>query len=144
MNFRATPNGRSRRAAVVVDLTALIDVVFQLLIFFVLTSSLVDQQNAEASARVEVDQAATSLTPSATPYDDITVTIDADGLTYLDGEQVVPGELGPRFCEAKNQNPETLLLLRADQRVAHGKVAQVMAVAHACQLRVHMAQKAGP
>lgn len=143
MNFRAAPGGRSRRAATVVDITALIDVVFLLLIFFVLTSSLVDQQAAEASARVEVDQAATDLKASTVQYDDLTVTIDASGNVYLEDAVVLPSELGPRFCQARNRNPDTLLLLRADDTVAHGKVAQVMAIAHSCQLRVHVAQRAG-
>ncbi len=143
MNFRGSPGGRSRRAPTVVDITPLIDVVFLLLIFFVLTSSMVDQQAAEASARVEVDQAATDLKATTVQYDDITVVIDAGGTIHLEDEVVQPSELAPRFCPAKNRNPNTLLLLRADDNVAHGKVAQIMAHAYACQLRVHVAQRAG-
>ena len=142
MNFRGGPSALSRRAATVVDLTALIDVVFLLLIFFVLTSSLVDQQRAEAAADVPINQAESEAKPSPSPVEAITVTVDADGLIWLENEQIAPGALGPRFCKAKNDKPNTVLLLRADQRVAHGKVAQVMAVAHTCQLQVHVAQKA--
>ena len=43
MNFRSDGTVRLREA-VVVDLTALIDVIFQLLIFFLLTSTYVSQQ----------------------------------------------------------------------------------------------------
>lgn len=51
MNFRQSPSMLSRRAAAVVDITALIDVVFQLLIFFLLTSSYVSQQATPKAPR---------------------------------------------------------------------------------------------
>ncbi len=144
MNFRAAPSGLSRRAAAVLDMTALIDVVFLLLNFFVLTSSMVDQQNASSDvARIDVDLASTTLAADTREYDDLRVSVDVEGKVYVDGEEVATTELGPRFCAAHNDNPETLVLIEADQAVAHGRVAQVMAAAHLCQLRVHMAEGAG-
>ncbi len=144
MNFRTSPSSLSRRAATVVDMTALIDVVFLLLIFFVLTSSHVDQQAAEASALIDVDQAESDNKASQVPVEALIVTVSADGTIYLDDGGVGRGERGAGVCGAKKRRPDAVLRLRAEQNVAHGKVAQVMSVAHTCKLRVRMAQKAGP
>ncbi len=134
MNFRDAP-GRRRRTATVVDLTALIDVVFQLLIFFLLTSSYVSQQSS-ASPRVDVELPESSLEAQDQRLDDKTIEINAEGALFLDGEAVTPEELQVRLVKARNKNPKTVVLIRGDQAVPYGRIAQVMSMAQAAQLQV--------
>ena len=72
MNFRGASNSRVGRRAIEVDLTALVDVVFQLLIFFLLTSNYVVQQSQQAP-QVPVELPESSLEAEQQPIEDFTV-----------------------------------------------------------------------
>lgn len=71
---------RRRRRRAGLELTPLIDVVFQLLVFFLLTASFV-----RPSLRLELPNVTTTDDPSATP---VLVDIDATGTIRVDGEPV--------------------------------------------------------
>ena len=139
MNFRDGP-GRSRRAATVLDITPLVDVVFQLLIFFLLTSSYVAQQPAAQnsdSPQVPVELPESSLTASPTRFDDLNIVVDAEGQIYVgDDERVSLEALADRLGRAANENPNTVVLIRGDQQVPYGRIAQVMAIARQSRLRL--------
>ncbi|MEM8710152.1 MAG: biopolymer transporter ExbD, partial [Planctomycetota bacterium] len=82
MEFARRPRRRST-----IELTPLIDVVFQLLVFFLLTSSFV-----QPSLRLDLPRGATLDDPDPTP---IIVEIDAEGQIAVDGEIVESDELVP-------------------------------------------------
>lgn len=137
MNFRKAPSGMARRGGAVVDITALVDVVFQLLIFFLLTSSYVSQtQPNQDSARVPVELPESSLEASASEIDDITISIDDKGEVFLDGNRVTIEELGVELLRVAEKNPKTIVLIRGDETVPYGRIAQVMAIARASRLRI--------
>ncbi|MCA9527273.1 MAG: biopolymer transporter ExbD [Myxococcales bacterium] len=136
MNFRQSPSMLSRRAAAVVDITALIDVVFQLLIFFLLTSSYVSQQATPKAPQVPLDLPETSLEATDQRADDVTVSVDAAGGVFLDGQPVTLEELGVRLAKAANRNPNTIVLIRGDESVAYGRIAEVMTIARASKLKI--------
>ena len=137
MNFRKAPSGLAKRGGVVVDMTALIDVVFQLLIFFLLTSSYVAQsQNNKSSAKVPVELPESSLAASASEADNLTISINASGELFLDKNRVTLEELGVELLRAASKNPRTVVLIRGDETVPYGRIAQVMAVARASRLRI--------
>lgn len=137
MNFRKDPSGLAKRGGVVVDMTALIDVVFQLLIFFLLTSSYVAQsQNNKSSAKVPVELPESSLEASASQVDNLTISINADGEVFLDENRVTIEELGVELLRAAAKNPRSVVLIRGDETVPYGRIAQVMAVARASRLRI--------
>lgn len=143
MNFRGDIAGRSRRTAAVVDITALVDVVFQLLIFFLLTSSYVSQQGA-SNPRVPVDLPESSLAAEAQDFDDFTIAVDAAGEIFVENDEKVSlSELAVRLAKAANKNPNTVVLIRGDQNVPYGRIAQVMAVARASQLRISAVLRGG-
>lgn len=135
MNFRG--GGRSaRRNAAVVDITALIDVVFQLLIFFLLTSSYVSQQSRQAP-QVPVELPESSLEASAQPAEDFVIAVDEAGDIFVDGgERVSVDELAIRLARAAEENANTVVLIRGDQKVPYGRIAQVMAVARLSGLKL--------
>lgn len=117
-------------------MTALIDVVFQLLIFFLLTSSYVSSQAAQAP-QVPVDLPETSLEAKEQPHDQFTIVITSEGQVVIsDGDQVGLEELANRLVKLKEENPRTVVLIRGDQTVPYGRVAQVMAVIRTVNLPV--------
>lgn len=134
MNFRG--GTRARRNAAVVDITALIDVVFQLLIFFLLTSSYVSQQSRQAP-QVPVELPESSLEASDQPAEDFIIAVDGEGDIYIaDGERISVDELAIRLARAAEDNPNTVVLIRGDQKVPYGRIAQVMAVARLSGLKL--------
>lgn len=135
MNFRASAQ-RGRRAATVVDITALVDVVFQLLIFFLLTSSYVSQQSQQAP-QVPVELPESSLEAQSQPVEDFVITVDNEGDIFVEGrERVSLDELAIRLARAAETNANTVVLIRADQQVPYGKVAEVMSVARISRLKI--------
>ncbi len=136
MNFRSSDGGRVQRRAIEVDLTALVDVVFQLLIFFLLTSNYVVQQSQQAP-QVPVELPESSLEAEEQPIDDFTVVVDADGQLFIgENERVSLEELAVRFARARDKEEQTVVLIRGDQDVSYGRIAEVMAVARAARLPI--------
>ncbi len=136
MNFRA--QGLKGRSATVIDMTALVDVVFQLLIFFLLTSNYVKQQDAaERAAKVQLELPETQLEADDEPAEDVTIEIDAEGEVYLEGEHLTSmDELEQRIAEQANQHPNTIVLLRGSKDASYGKIAQVIALTRTYRLKV--------
>lgn len=89
-----------------VDIAPLIDVVFQMLIYFMLTSSFVVQN---PGIRVNLPKAATSQTVSRS---NIIVTLTKDHLIYWEQEVVTMKDLRERLKKTGGQKP---VLIRADQ-----------------------------
>jgi biopolymer transport protein ExbD len=100
------------------DLTPLIDMVFLLLIFFLLTSFFV-----RPSIPVALPEAAYT---EITEHQDITITIEKDGTIFLNGKSV--SERG--FVSAMRRLDFSLddkqVVIQADKEVPFGRVIQVM------------------
>lgn len=124
-----------RRAPTVVDITALIDVVFQLLIFFLLTSTYVSQEGQQAP-QVAVDLPESSRSADQSKFEDLTVTIDRTGKLFISKDEVSLDELGIRFTRTKDLQPQTIVLIRGDQNVPYGRIAQVMELARIARLKI--------
>lgn len=140
MNFRAESPAR-RRGAVVMDVTALVDVVFQLLIFFLLTSSYVSQRQAPS---IDVDLPEASADAAAREMKDFTVVVKRDGTLIVGAdERVTLEELGVRLRKTALEAPDTIVLIRADRDVPYRYVAEVMGQANSARLRVSAAVRAG-
>lgn len=131
MSLRARSAGiraNRRRGAAVVELTPLIDIVFQLLIFFLLTATF--QNNP--SFKVKLPKAKNkdvTQEPKA-----VVVTIGADGAYEVDGKRVESRELELRLCSAASEAEDAGVNIKADQATPHQFVVQVMDIAKTCGL----------
>ena len=143
MNFRHDAGTRARSRGVIVDLTALIDVVFQLLIFFLLTSSYVSQQ-ASASPQVPVDVPESSLDAQDKPHAQYTIAVTKGGEIFIDDDRrVTIDELTIRLVELRQKTPSTIVLLRGDENVSYGRIAQIMTVIRAAGLPISAVLRSG-
>ena len=102
------------------NLTPLIDVVFLLLIFFMLTTTFVNLEN-----RIKVDLP-TGDFAAAEPSENIIVTITENNTIYLNGKLIDPLKLTESVAAEIKDEPEKIVILEADKNVLHGKVIRVM------------------
>jgi len=99
-----------------IDIAPLIDMIFQLLIFFMLTSSFVMQ----AGIKINLPKAVTS---DAVKYENIELVISGENVTYLKGKVVTTSELKPLIKQAAQR--QQAILIKADKRASLGRVVEV-------------------
>ena len=125
MNFK----GRGRRDEVSLDMTPLIDVVFLLLIFFMLTASFTQAQRL----KVELPKAEQGEAVKD-PAKDWVIEIDAQGNYALNGEAMAGDQLILRLRELPERTDDTVILIRADAKTEHQAVVQALDAARAAGL----------
>jgi biopolymer transport protein ExbD len=99
-----------------IDIAPLIDIVFQLLIFFMLTSSFVMQPGI----KVNLPKAVTS---EAVKFENIDILVTSENVTYLNGKVVTTQELKALLKQAAKRNQT--ILIKADKRASLGRVVEV-------------------
>ncbi|MGD8396328.1 MAG: biopolymer transporter ExbD [Candidatus Eiseniibacteriota bacterium] len=116
MQFR-----RHSRRRVIINITSLIDILFLLIIFFVVSSTFLEQPGMQ----LDLPEAESAEAQEA---EQLTVELDAAGGLRLDGEPVAPGQLLEtlRARVAARDAGDRALVLRADREVPHGRVVRVM------------------
>lgn len=110
---------RRRNDEIEVNLTPLIDVVFLLLIFFMLTTTF------EKEARLNIQlPSASSGEQHPTPTKPAEITISATGEIQLTGAEGEPWRAA--LQQRASSDPETPIILRADRETPHHAVVEVM------------------
>lgn len=99
-----------------IDIAPLIDIVFQLLIFFMLTSSFIMQPGI----KVNLPKAATS---EVVKYENIELLVTGENVTYLNDKVVTMDELKALFKQAAKHNQT--ILIKADKRSSLGRVVEI-------------------
>ena len=106
------------------DMTPMIDVVFELIIFFVVTLT---QCNAkDETIRLEDGTHGIELTPEEMPPTQMTVDVARNGRISMGDITMTPEQIGQRVKERKRKSGEFPVLIRADKKARHEAVARVM------------------
>ena len=106
------------------DITPVVDMVFNLLIFFALSF------NFNPSRALQI-MLPTATATSPAPAHSLRITIGADGALGADGAPLAADQLKALLQTALQENPAVTLLIRADQAAAHGRVVEVMEMCRA-------------
>ncbi|HKJ32487.1 MAG TPA: biopolymer transporter ExbD [Balneolales bacterium] len=130
MNFR-DENDRLKPLSVFSH-SSLTDIVFLLLVFFLLTSSFV----VNYGIKVNIPKAE-SGSPKQSQY--ITVTITKSKKYYVGGKLTSPGLLASAIRKEYQKNPRSTLVLRADKEAIVDDAVKVMNIAKALNLKVVLA-----
>ncbi len=105
-----------------IDYTPMLDVVFILLIFFIVTASFV----VDSGIEVERPLAATAETERSAQ---ILVAISAGNRVWIAGQEVDAHRLRLRIEALRAENPHAALLVQADARSSAAVLARVLAAA---------------
>jgi biopolymer transport protein ExbD len=119
MAFGGFNRGSDSRPMAEINMIPLIDVMLVLLVIFIITAPLLTHA-------VKLDLPRASSHPNLTQPDHITVSVDAAGGFFWNGERVSRTELDGRLAEAAKKNPQPELHLRADRATRYENVAEVM------------------
>lgn len=109
-----------RRTVADINVTPLIDIVFNLLIFFLITTTFVQNPGIE----VELPKASTA--PATQQSDNVVIAITADGRIIHEGRAVSVDELRERLAAHHQQRPQALVVVEADTTTPHGQVVAAM------------------
>jgi len=113
----------SLRKKISIDITPLVDIIFILLIFFMVTSTFLELPGL----KLELPAAASSRPQKVRQ---LVIVMSADGKIYLNEEPLTLAQLKPKLKTALAQkSTEPTLIIKADRRVPHGDVVQVMDMA---------------
>lgn len=104
----------------VLNLTPLIDIIFLLLIFFMLTSHFVDEQPLPLAL-----PSAHSDNARAKP-DAVRLSLDQDGRLFIDGSMVARQQLASRLAALVQHTPERSLQLAADRHTPFNAIVYVL------------------
>ncbi|WP_456446090.1 ExbD/TolR family protein [Deinococcota bacterium DY0809b] len=113
---------RRRRREPSINLAPLVDIVFLLVIFFMVSSTFI---TPETGLPIDLPQATSG---EARPEGAPTVVVQADGQVFWKGEPVDDAALLASLRAELAQDPVGTVILRADRKTPHGRVVQVMDV----------------
>lgn len=139
--------GSARRPDPIVDVTPMIDVVFQLVLFFMVSTTFV------STPGIQVDLPRSSAQTLQATDDDLNVWLSCVPVgdaacgraqLHLGSQATTLAELSSTFQAAAAVDLETLVVMKADQGVPHGDVVRVMDAARETGLtRLAIATEAG-
>ena len=106
----------------IINISSLVDVMFILIIFFLVTMSF---KEIEHDINVNLPETDTTLSSVSRA---IVINVRHDGAYYLDTKKVNLAQLQNTMESAVKRNPSQKVLLRGDRNALHGNVAAAVAV----------------
>jgi biopolymer transport protein ExbD len=117
---------RRRREPPALNLTPMLDVMFNLVLFFVVTTNFVQ---TDQTPGITVDLPRASAQTVLNDDQDLNVWMPSDGSLYVDEQAVDLPTLKDLLKKRAATNPNTMVVIKADEGVTHGRVVQVMDLA---------------
>lgn len=113
----------ARRPDPLVDITPMIDIVFQLVLFFMVSTTF------KTSSGIQVDLPRSSQEVVVAEQDDLQILMTLDGTTYLNDTEVTTEALKRLLEDVATADINRLVVIKADTGVEHGRVVEVMDLA---------------
>jgi biopolymer transport protein ExbD len=112
-----------RRQPAEINITSLVDIIFNLLLFFMLTTSFSQSEGIT----VELPSASAAETQSS--HRDLVVTITRSGQAMVEGKVISLEALSVLLVSTRQETPDLVLMIRADEAVAHARVVDIIDLA---------------
>jgi biopolymer transport protein ExbD len=112
---------RKRRTTPAVIIVALIDVLIVLVIFLLVTTTFKQQ----AALKVQLPDSSQSKKAGANENPPFVVTINTNGVYFVDKTPVTFDQLKDQLKSAVSKNPEVVLAINADENAPWGKVVKI-------------------
>lgn len=114
-------------AEVGLDFVPMADVLFNLLIFFLIATSF---QQAEREMRIALPQASASG-PISTALREIVINVDAQGQAIIAGQPTTDDALASLVRDAVTQHPDQKVSIRGDRATPYANIARVLDICKA-------------
>ena len=134
MRFRSKNRNGGKRN---IDMTPMIDCVFQLLLFFMVASRFDDESkvSGEGSLDAHLPDAVAAMPMVMRPKEMI-VNVNSKGEFYVGGEMHSEAQLGARLQRAEINNPGNQpIVIRGDERSDWKYIAKVMSLCNQAKIR---------
>ena len=105
-----------------IDFVPMVDVLFNLVIFFLLATTIAQ---VEREMNIALPTAG-SAAPISEAMREITINVDAEGKVIVAGRPMDAKELPGMIADAVKQNPEQKATIRGDRRTAYENVVRVL------------------
>lgn len=123
---------RKKQEDVEIDMTPMLDIVFIMLIFFIVTTVFVKQ------AGVDVDKPS-ALTAEERKNAYIFVAIDDKNQIFIDKDMLQPSEIKAKIQSLRTENLEGEVVIQADKKARAGLVLEVLDIAKNSGAKVSVA-----
>jgi biopolymer transport protein ExbD len=134
MRFQSKSRGKSRRQ---IDMTPMIDCVFQLLLFFLVASHFDEEARdaGEGALDANLPEAAAAMPMVMRPREMI-VNVNSRGEFYVGGQRHSEPELADRLRRGAIDNPgHQTVVIRGDENADWKYIARVMSLCNQAQIR---------
>ena len=111
---------RKKRLETPPDITPMIDVVFLLLIFFMLSTTFI------VTPGLKITLPKSSAEQIKKEKEEVRILLSEAGDIYINEEKVDIDSLKGIFVEAAGKSRESVAVISADEKAAHGRVVEVM------------------
>jgi len=105
-----------------IEMTPMIDMVFLLLIFFLVATTF---HQTEREMQIALPFASSSA-PISTMLQELIVNVDAEGGIIVAGKAMLPEDLEALVKEAAATNPDQKVTVRGDRKVAYAGIVRVL------------------
>lgn len=112
-------NRRSADDDIEINITPMLDIVFIMLIFFIVTTSFVKETGIDPRKPI-------AATAEPKPRANILIGIDLEGQIWINNRQVQINQIRQLVEDAVNETPESSAVLIADQQSPTGVLIDVM------------------
>lgn len=113
---------KDQDTSVNIDLTPIIDMVFLLLIFFLVATTF---HQTEREMKIALP-AASSAGPISSALREIIINVDQEGSIIISGKTIEPEDLRIIITDALALNPEQKITVRGDQNTAYANIIRVL------------------
>ena len=133
--MRRSSRSSSGLALAELNITPLLDLVFVLLIIFMITTPLMEQQ-----LPVDLPKVSTSVATSLPdPKSILTLTLAKDGSTLLGSEKIRLDQLTSLLTQRKARDPQLVVSLRADSSLPYETVFRALEAVRSAGARLDLA-----
>jgi biopolymer transport protein ExbD len=102
-----------------INITPMLDIVFIMLIFFIVTTSFVKEPGIDP-------RRALAETSEPKPHGNILIGVSPDGQIWMNNRRIEITDIRPMVEEAVNENPESSAVVVSDQESPTGVVIDIM------------------
>jgi biopolymer transport protein ExbD len=120
---RFSRDNKHRRMSVELNVTSFVDIIFNLLVFFILSTSF---STGATSAGLVVDLPAAAAPDRQVDTSDLVVALLKEGPIVVRGKQVALDLVESEVREWHQHTQNGMVILQADAEVPHGRVVELM------------------